>query len=108
MVCTFASPEPRTIVMTIVEGEGAGSVVETHATPLGPGRTRMIEATLAASDRVGFALARSARRLVTPLMEKRARRLWVEDVAYAERRYALRTQTGSVRSSQPELSTRPA
>ena len=29
----FACPDARTIVMTIVGGEGAGSVVETHATP---------------------------------------------------------------------------
>ena len=35
----FHCPEPRTIVMTIVEGEGKGSVVETHATPIAPGRT---------------------------------------------------------------------
>ena len=34
---TFHSPEPRCIVMTIVEGEGKGSVVETHATPVEPG-----------------------------------------------------------------------
>ena len=30
----FEVPEPRTIVMTIIDGEGTGSVVETHATPL--------------------------------------------------------------------------
>ena len=41
---TFHSPEPRTIVMTIVEGEGKGSVVETHATPIEPGRTAVVEA----------------------------------------------------------------
>lgn len=29
----FTCPDARTIVMTIVDGEGAGSVVETHATP---------------------------------------------------------------------------
>jgi hypothetical protein len=44
---TFHCPDPRTIVMTIIEGEGVGSVVETHATPIGPGRTAVIEATLA-------------------------------------------------------------
>ena len=37
VVAEFTSPEPRTIVMRIVDGEGTGSVVETHATPLGPG-----------------------------------------------------------------------
>ena len=37
VIAEFTSPEPRTIVMRIVDGEGTGSVVETHATPLGPG-----------------------------------------------------------------------
>ena len=87
---TFHCPEPRTIVMTIVEGEGVGSVVETHATPLGHGRTAIIEATLATSDRQGFRLAMRAGSLLRPLIERRSRRLWVEDAAYAERRYALR------------------
>ncbi|MFO0747400.1 MAG: DUF5914 domain-containing protein [Myxococcota bacterium] len=87
---TFHCPEPRTIVMTIVDGDGQGSVVETHATPLGPGRTAMIEATLATSDRPGFALARRFGRALGPLIERAARRLWVDDIAYAERRYALR------------------
>ena len=31
-----ACPDARTIVMRIVDGEGTGSVVETHATPLAP------------------------------------------------------------------------
>ncbi|MGW4108094.1 DUF5914 domain-containing protein, partial [Streptomyces sp. NPDC004976] len=30
----FTAPEPRTVVMRITDGEGATSVVETHATPL--------------------------------------------------------------------------
>jgi len=87
---TFHCPEPRTIVMTIVEGEGTGSVVETHATPLGRGRTAIIEATLATSDRTGFRVALRAGSLLRPFIERRARRLWVEDAAYAERRFALR------------------
>ena len=33
VVAEFTSPEPRTVVMRIIDGEGAGSVVETHATP---------------------------------------------------------------------------
>ena len=33
----FHCPEPRTIVMTIIRGEGVGSDVETHATPLEAG-----------------------------------------------------------------------
>jgi isorenieratene synthase len=89
---TFHSPEPRTITMTIVGGEGTGSVVETHATPIAPGKTRVIEATLATSDRPGFSVALRAGRLLRPMIERRAARLWVEDVAYAERRYALRTR----------------
>lgn len=88
----FHCPDPRTIVMTIVEGEGVGSVVETHATPLGPGRTAIIEATLATSERSGFLGALGARAMIRPLIEARARRLWVEDTAYAERTYAVRTR----------------
>ncbi|WP_236792889.1 DUF5914 domain-containing protein [Amycolatopsis sp. GM8] len=92
----FACPEPRTVVMTITEGEGEGSVVETHATPLGPGadgrpRTAVIEATIATSDRPGFALARKAAPAIRPLMRRAAARLWRDDLAYAERRYALRS-----------------
>jgi isorenieratene synthase len=87
---TFHSPEPRTIVMTIVEGEGKGSVVETHATPIEPGRTAVIEATLASSQRKGFRRALMLQRFIRPFIERSARRLWVDDAAYAERRYALR------------------
>jgi hypothetical protein len=94
----FTCPDARTIVMTIVEGEGAGSVVETHATPLGPGpdghpRTRVIEATVAYSDRRGFQAARRVAMLVRPAMRRTARRLWVDDLAYAERLYELRSRT---------------
>jgi isorenieratene synthase len=85
--CTFHCPEPNTIVMTIVHGEGRGSVVETHATPQAPGWTTVTEATLATSDRPGFArLLKLASRL-RPQIERRARALWKEDRAYAERRY---------------------
>jgi isorenieratene synthase len=86
----FHSPEPRTIVMTIVEGEGKGSVVETHATPIEPGRTAVIEATLATSDRKGFRHARRLERFIRPFIERSARRLWVDDAAYAERVFSLR------------------
>ncbi len=89
---TFHCPDPRTIVMTIVGGEGTGSVVETHATPIGPGRTAMIEATLASSARPGFRHALRLARWLRPAMNARAARLWVEDVAYAERRYQLRAR----------------
>lgn len=87
----FDCPEPRTIVMTIVSGEGVGSVVETHATPIAPGRTAIVEATLATSERTSIAWLPRAT-LLRPFIEARARKLWVDDVAYCERRYALRTK----------------
>lgn len=97
----FTSPEARTIVMRIVDGEGAGSVVETHATPVGVGpdgrpRTAVIEAVIACSERRGFQRARRAAALITPMMRYAATRLWRDDLAYAERRYQLRSaeQTG--------------
>ncbi|MBK8171499.1 MAG: Rieske 2Fe-2S domain-containing protein [Sandaracinaceae bacterium] len=88
----FHCPDPRTIAMTILEGEGKGSVVETHATPIDETHTAVIEATLATSDRPGFGLAVSASNLLRPLIQKRARRLWIEDAAYAERMYEIRQE----------------
>ncbi|TXS40027.1 DUF5914 domain-containing protein [Streptomyces sp. OR43] len=92
----FTAPEPRTVVMRITEGEGSTSVVETHATPLTRPdherpRTAVVEATVAASDRSGFALARAAAPALRPLMRRTAGRLWRDDLAYAERRWALRS-----------------
>ncbi|MFE1979412.1 DUF5914 domain-containing protein, partial [Streptomyces hygroscopicus] len=91
----FTAPGPRTVVMRITDGEGAGSVVETHATPVTPAvrgapRTAVVEAVVATSDRRGFALARSSAPLLRPLMRAAARRLWRDDLAYAERRWRLR------------------
>ena len=65
VVAEFTCPEPRTIVVRIVDGEGTGSVVETHATPVDPGadrrpRTAVLEAVIAHSDRTGFVQARKA------------------------------------------------
>jgi phenylpropionate dioxygenase-like ring-hydroxylating dioxygenase large terminal subunit len=100
--CTFHCPDRRTIVMTIVEGDGRGSVVETHATPVGPGRTAMVEATLATSDRPGFRMARAFGRWVRPFIERRARRLWDDDLAYAERLHALRSREQAPRGHRPE------
>ncbi len=96
VLARFTCPEPRTVVMHIVEGEGAGSVVETHATPLGPDdhgnpRTAVIEATVAHSDRPGFRAARGAAGLLRPMMRAGALRLWRGDLAYAGRRYELRS-----------------
>ncbi|PSL51660.1 Rieske-like 2Fe-2S protein [Saccharothrix carnea] len=88
----FACPEPRTVVMRIVSGEGEGSVVETHATPLDNGRTAVVEATIAQSDRRGFALVRRLAPAIRPIMRQAAARLWRDDLAYAERRYALRSK----------------
>jgi len=89
----FFSPEPRSIVMTILEGEGQGSVVETHAAPIEDGRTAIVETTLATSGREGFKHALKVNRLIRPFIERSARRLWVDDVAYAERLYALRNRS---------------
>ena len=86
----FHSPEPRSIVMTIIEGEGRDSVVETHATPIDEGRTAVVEATLATSERKGFQHLLNLQPLVRPFIERSAKRLWVDDAAYAERLYALR------------------
>lgn len=85
----FHCPDPRTIVMTIIEGEGKGSVVETHATPLGPGYTLLTELTIAHSTRPGFKVARLMSPLIRPFMVRSMARLWKEDAAYAERRYYL-------------------
>ncbi len=93
----FTAPEPRTVAMHILDGEGAGSVVETHATPLGRDRhgralTAVIEATVAHSDRRGFRASTLVAPAVRPVMRWAARRLWRDDLAYAERRYALRNR----------------
>lgn len=89
----FTCPEPRSIVMTIVAGEGVGSVVETHASPIDDERTAIVEATIAATDRPLTALVmRTLSRWLRPFVEARAHRLWVDDVAYCERLAALRSR----------------
>lgn len=97
VITAFSVPEPRTVVMRIIEGEGVGSVVETHATPVGLGpdgrhRTAVTEAVIASSGRTGFQLSLLGAPLLRPLMKLGATRLWRDDLAYAERRYALRTK----------------
>ena len=92
----FSCPGPRTVVMRITEGEGAGSVVETHAIPRGRGvdgrpRTAVIEAVIAESGRPGFAFARAVAPVLRPVMRRAVARLWRDDLAYAERRYQLRS-----------------
>jgi nitrite reductase/ring-hydroxylating ferredoxin subunit len=93
----FVCPGPRTVVMRIIDGEGVGSVVETHATPLAPDRdgvprTAVIEATVAASDRPGFRFVQGAAGALRPAMRWAAARLWKDDLAYAERRFQLRNR----------------
>jgi hypothetical protein len=95
----FDCADPRTIVMTIVRGDGEGSVVETHATPLAQGLTAVVELTLATSDRIGFGVARQLGGLLRPAMQWAARRLWREDAAYAERLYALRERAVLAKST---------
>jgi hypothetical protein len=91
----FTCPDSHTIVMTITDGEGTGSVVETHATPLTtagthPARTVMTEAVVATSDRVGFRVARGMAPLVRVGMRASATQLWADDIVYAARLYELR------------------
>jgi hypothetical protein len=91
----FTAPEPRTVLMRITDGAGAGSVVETHATPVGPDevgrpRTAVVEAVIATSERPGFALARALAPALRPLMRTAAGRLWRDDLAYAGRLRELR------------------
>lgn len=98
----FACPDARTIVMTITEGEGEGSVVETHATPLGVDTeghpvTMMVENVVAHSPRSGFEVARKAGALIRPAMRRTQRQLWVDDLTYAERRYTLRARQDAER-----------
>jgi len=97
VIAEFSCPDPRTVIMHIVDGEGAGSVVETHATPIGPApdgrpRTAVIEAVIATSDLGGFRYALRAAPVLRPLMRIAATRLWRDDLAYAERRYTLRSR----------------
>ncbi|TRW79813.1 Rieske (2Fe-2S) protein [Mycolicibacterium sp. 018/SC-01/001] len=95
VIAEFTTPGPRTVTMRIIEGEGQGSVVETHATPLGPGRdgrprTAVVEAVIAHSDRPHFGKGLVAGPLLRPLMRRAAARLWRDDLAYAERLFETR------------------
>jgi isorenieratene synthase len=94
----FHSPDLRTIVMTILRGEGEGSVVETHASPISPGWTSVVELTLATSDHPRFRpVVNALGSLIRPLVQRAARRLWEDDAAYAERRFRLRGGRSPVR-----------
>ncbi|GAA1875798.1 DUF5914 domain-containing protein [Lapillicoccus jejuensis] len=98
----FACPDSHTVVMTITGGEGEGSVVETHATPVtAPGTHRattvMTEAVVATSGRRGFQVARALAPLVRPGMKASQRQLWADDLEYAARRYLLRRREAAAR-----------
>jgi hypothetical protein len=99
---SFTSPEPRTIVMTITGGEGRGSVVETHATPVAPGHTVVTEATLVTSERPGFRFAPRFAPAIRWAANVAARRLWEDDRVYAERRYELRRRRAADARSEEE------
>ncbi|MHA3024748.1 DUF5914 domain-containing protein [Mycobacterium sp. BMJ-28] len=99
VVAEFTTPGPRTVVMRIVDGEGVGSVVETHATPVGPGadgrpRTAVLEAVIAHSDRKHFGKSTAVAPLIRPFIRMAATRLWRDDLGYAERLYQLRSGAG--------------
>ncbi|WP_199253616.1 DUF5914 domain-containing protein [Mycolicibacterium mengxianglii] len=97
VIAEFTTPDPRTVTMRIIDGEGLGSVVETHATPLGPGRdglprTAVVEAVVAHSDRPHFGTALlAASPMIKFVMGRSAKRLWRDDLAYAERLFELRS-----------------
>lgn len=99
VVAEFTCPDARTIAMTILAGEGSGSVVETHATPVrsddgsGNARTVMTEATIAHSDRAGFRWAQRVGPVLRVGIRQAARRLWADDLVYAERLYELRLRS---------------
>lgn len=96
VIAEFTTPDPRTVVMQIIDGEGQGSVVETHVTPLGIGpdgvpRTAVVEAVIGYSDRRHFGKALFVGPAIRPLMGIAAKRLWRDDLAYAERLFELRS-----------------
>lgn len=104
----FHCLDARCIVMTIVDGEGRGSVVETHATPVAPGRTAVVEAVVAQSGRAGFRLLARMAPILRALIRRSGARLWTEDIAYCERRYALRLADTGAAPRIGVAATRPA
>jgi hypothetical protein len=71
VIAEFTSPGPRTIFMRIVDGEGSGSLVETHATPLGPDRDERPRTAVLESGHRAFrpdriSRMRRAAALITP------------------------------------------
>ena len=81
----FHCTDKRTIVMTIVAGQGRDSVVETHATPIDGQTTAIVEATCATWEGASFHVLRRLNFLMRPMLARAALRLWKDDAAYAER-----------------------
>jgi hypothetical protein len=54
------------------------------------GRRESVTRTIAYSNRTGLQVARWLSPLIRPGIRHTARKLWVDDLAYAERRYELR------------------
>ena len=69
------------------EASGDLRAEECHAARL---HTIVVKATIAYSDRTGFQVAHWLSPLVHPGIRRTARKLWVDNLAYAERRYELR------------------
>lgn len=96
VIAEFTTPDPRTVVMQIIDGEGQGSVVETHVTPPGIGpdgvpRTAVVEAVIGYSDRRHFGKALFVGPAIRPLIGIAAKRLGRDDLAHAERLFELRS-----------------
>lgn len=80
VIAEFTTPDPRTVVVQIIDGEGQGSVVETHVTPPGIGpdgvpRTAVVEAVIGYSDRRHFGKALFVGPAIRPLIGIAAKRL---------------------------------
>ena len=57
--------------------------------------TAVIEAVVAYSDRPGFDVTQRVAGALRPMIARTARRLWRDDIAYAERIYARRVTPSS-------------
>ena len=88
----LSCPYSRTIVMRSWTVRAQASVVESHATPLDiAAKVRrlpiMAKVSVAYLDRPGFSSARWIAPLIKPGIWRTTRKLWVDDLATAERRY---------------------
>jgi Domain of unknown function (DUF5914) len=88
----LSCPDSLEIVMRWWTASAQASVVESHATPLDiDAEVRrlpiMTEASSAYLDRLGFSFARWIAPLIKPGIWRTTRKLWVDDLVTAERRY---------------------